>query len=315
MVRFIVLLAFACQIAGAQDPFPSIDRGSNPVPAEDFVESQPTADTEKEVWTPKLAITLMTTPEGKNSVRSVVRSIPIYSTAYQEVERVVDNKRVRQRVPVQKQGSREVTEHVMVSGTAQVLCDRLDMTVETTEDGPRYSFLSDGPLILQYQSHVIKAESATYSRGELKLTKATVAQGGLSMESDSLTLKLKVYGITTSPQDIKPNAGIMPTPDPSFAPAYPPGLERSEFRDSNEFGRRDDSFAPPDSMSDPRRAARRPPQPDRLDDRSRTRVQDDLAPEIRRSNPEPLDLDDGLPPNREPATFEEPFVPRDEPRK
>lgn len=245
MVRLVVLLVFACQVVVAQDQPAAVDPAdSNDLFAplnskQSSPEQPPEKNAKKTDWKPKLSITLITSPQGQNVVQTIVRTVPTYSTAYKEIKTMRGDETFTVRVPMQKLESREVSEQVMVPGTAIVLCDALDMAVEATESGPQYSFSSKGPMILQYRSSAIRAETGTYSNGELKLTKATVTQAGLTMESESLVVKMTVYGLSTAPQS--------PTPDRDL---YRP----SEPFDPDAFGRSrgNDDWAPhPDRQMTP----------------------------------------------------------------
>lgn len=229
MVRSIALLAlFTCQVATAQDGL-----FEDPLNAEALTDTPPMTDpgvlvpaakkettpaARSEDWKPKLAITLTTSPEGVGATRQVVRRVPVYSTAYEEADVVRGDKTVKVKVPVQKLTWREVTESISVPGSAQVLCDELTLTMEASDSGPRYSFKSNGPLILQTQGTRIQADSGSYLDGKLKLINAKVQQGGMTMESDTLTIAMMVYGVSTVTNHPSPNAyaPMVPIPDANF---------------------------------------------------------------------------------------------------
>lgn len=300
MVRLVILLTFACQVVVAQDqPAAAVPSSSNDLFAEPdskvtMREESPEDSARKADWKPKLGITLMTSPGGQSVVQTIVRTVPIYSTAYKEIKTKQGDETLTVRIPVQKLESREISEQVTVPGTAVVQCDGLDMAVDVAESGPRYSFSSNGPMILQYRSSVIRAESGTYSNGELKLTKASLAQAGLTMESETLVVKMTVYGITTSPQ-------------------LPPSLDRGLYEpgepyDPGALGRDTDTTDWSPQLDGPRR-----PVPDRGFERQDQRLYERSAEPLNSDSVDSVPqtrLRDSKAPRAQPETFDD-FVPQE----
>lgn len=234
MLRSIALLLIICQVASAQDTRPTDKFVENPLEAAPLrPEANPSATAENKAsrdvakvkdWQPKLAITLTTSPEGTSVARQVTRRVPMYVTEYEDRKNLRDERQPNVRVAVQKLTWREMTLSVVVPGSAQILCDEMNLTMKSSASGPAYSFECNGRLILQTSGSSISAESGSYSDGKLKLTNAKVQQSSMAMEAESLTLAMSVFGVSTltapvrdEDRDLRFTPG-QPEPDRLFQP-------------------------------------------------------------------------------------------------
>lgn len=229
MVRSITLLLFLCQIATAQenaitDPFsdPGVVKTPEDVSSDSKAAQQPQRDTEEEKkdWQPKLAITLTTSPEGVNVMREVTRRVPKYITEYEDKEILRNERTVKVKVAVQKLTWQEVKQRVSLPGSAQILCDEMNLKMEASATHPSFSFECNGRLILQTTGSSISAESGSYAGGKLKLVNAKVQQASMTMEAESLIIDMTVFGVSTvtapAPNQDTPFIRNRPEPDRLF---------------------------------------------------------------------------------------------------
>ncbi len=163
--------------------------------------TEASAENEPGEWKPHFVVTLQTSKHGPRDPKQQTVEVPFYKTQYEDREVSHGTNKSVARVAVRRLAYRKELVTVYRSPNATLYCDDITFRLAKSEHGGG-EFDCTGKLRLFIGMMSISAESGSLKNGQLQLTNAEIRQVGTTATAESLTLKLRLHGVSASTFDL-----------------------------------------------------------------------------------------------------------------